>query len=273
MDNGIHFISGLPRSGSTLLSAILQQNPAIHAGLTSALGALVSGVLRELSQGNEAAVYVDNVQREAVLRGLFDNFYTGIHPRQTVFDTNRAWAGRLDLLATLFPTAKIVCCVRHIPWVFDSIERLLRRNRWELSKIFNFDTGGTVYTRVEALGAAGGLIGFARNALKEAMHGDEAGRLLLLPFDTLTSDPATAIAAVYEFTGMPPYRHDFENVSFDAREFDARLGTPGLHTVSGPVRPIARRTVLPPDIWRSLERETFWHDPAFNPHGVRIVQS
>jgi len=30
-----HFISGLPRSGSTLLSAILRQNPRFYAGMTS----------------------------------------------------------------------------------------------------------------------------------------------------------------------------------------------------------------------------------------------
>ncbi|MBU0835751.1 MAG: sulfotransferase, partial [Gammaproteobacteria bacterium] len=27
-----HFISGLPRSGSTLLAALLRQNPRFHAG-------------------------------------------------------------------------------------------------------------------------------------------------------------------------------------------------------------------------------------------------
>ncbi|MBD9680249.1 sulfotransferase, partial [Pseudomonas sp. PDM18] len=33
-----HFISGLPRSGSTLLSAILLQNPRFHAGMSSPVG-------------------------------------------------------------------------------------------------------------------------------------------------------------------------------------------------------------------------------------------
>jgi hypothetical protein len=31
MLNGIHFISGLPRSGSTLLAALPRQNPRFHA--------------------------------------------------------------------------------------------------------------------------------------------------------------------------------------------------------------------------------------------------
>jgi sulfotransferase len=34
-----HFISGRPRSGSTLLSAILSQNPRFNAGVSSPLAA------------------------------------------------------------------------------------------------------------------------------------------------------------------------------------------------------------------------------------------
>ena len=40
MQNGIHFISGLPRAGSTLLAALLRQNPRFHAGMTSPVGAI-----------------------------------------------------------------------------------------------------------------------------------------------------------------------------------------------------------------------------------------
>lgn len=38
----LHFLSGLPRSGSTLLADILAQNPAVHAGMSSPLLGLVS---------------------------------------------------------------------------------------------------------------------------------------------------------------------------------------------------------------------------------------
>ena len=38
MRNGIHFISGLPRAGSTLLAALLRQNPRFSAGMTSPVG-------------------------------------------------------------------------------------------------------------------------------------------------------------------------------------------------------------------------------------------
>ena len=140
-----------------------------------------------------------------------------------MFDTNRGWTIRLNLLAILFPEAKMVCCVRHIPWILDSIERLLRRNELEPSKMFAFEAGGTAYSRAEGLMSASGMVGFALNALKQAMHGAQSDRLLLLPYDALVRAPATALEAIYAFTGLPAFTHDFDNLVFDATEFDARL--------------------------------------------------
>ena len=271
MLNGIHFIAGLPRSGSSLLAALLLQNPELHAGITSPVASLVGAMLREVSQNNETSVMIDDAQRRALIRGVFDGYYHAIEPRRTVFDTSRAWCIRLPIIADLFPRARVICCVRHVPWIIDSIERLLRQNRWELSRIVDFDPGGTVYSRADWLTSRNGLVGFAYNALKQAMHSDEADRLLLLSYETLTREPARAMEAVYAFTGLPPFRHDFENVALDAAAFDARLGTPGLHAVRGTVRAIEREPLLPPDLWLRYEGDSFWRDAAFNKRGVRIV--
>jgi len=271
VQNGIHFISGLPRSGSTLLSAILRQNPALHAGMTSPVGSLVMALMREMSSANETAVFIDDAQRQVILRGVFESYYHAIHPRQTVFDTNRLWCAKLHLVLGLFPQAKVICCVRHIPWIIDSVERLLRRNRWELSRIFDYETGGTVYSRAEGLTSQKGMVGFACSALKQAMHSEEADRLLLVSYEELTRDPGRVLAEIYDFTGVTPFAHDFENVSYDADEFDARLGTPGLHRVARAVRPPERESVLPPDLWKRYERESFWLDPAFNRRNVWIA--
>ena len=40
-----HFISGLPRSGSTLLAAILRQNPRFSAGMSSSLCPLFTSAI------------------------------------------------------------------------------------------------------------------------------------------------------------------------------------------------------------------------------------
>lgn len=271
MKNGIHFISGLPRSGSTLLAALLAQNPKLHANMSSPVASLFTSLLRELSAGNEGAVFIDDGQREAVLRGMFDNFYHDVHPVKTVFDTSRLWCTKTSAIAGLFPDAKIICCVRDVSWVMDSVERLIRKNRFQPSKIFDFETGGTTFSRVEGLAAPGGLVGFAWHALKQAYYGEEADRLLLVTYDTLVGSPKHALDAIYRFCDLPAFAHDFENVQFDAKEFDERLGTPGLHDVRPRVALTRRETILPPDLFARFDGDSFWKNPTLNTKGVRIV--
>ena len=273
MQNGIHFISGLPRSGSTLLAAILRQNPRFHAGMSSPVGTLFIALLRQMSQDNETSVFIDDAQRQAILTALFDAYYHREHAHQVVFDTNRLWCSKLPALAALFPPAKIICCVRHVPWILDSIERLIRQNRFEPSKIFNFEPGGTVYSRVEGLTKGDGMAGFALSALREAVYGPQADWLLLVRYETLTANPLGALAAIYHAIGEPLFAHDPEHIepAYDMIEFDVRLGTPGLHHVRSVVRPEKRPTVLPPDLFAKYEQDAFWNDPAQLPVSVRVI--
>src|SRR2546423_3825009 len=72
-----HFISGLPRSGSTLLAAILNQSPRFRAGMTSPLADIMGVVMAEASSKNDFSFDVSDDQRVAMLRGLVENFYAG----------------------------------------------------------------------------------------------------------------------------------------------------------------------------------------------------
>src|SRR5579863_6521730 len=93
-----HFISGLPRSGSTLLAAILNQNPRFRAGMTSPLADIMGVVIAETSSKNDFSFDVTDEQRVAMLRGLVENFYAGQPPSSIIFDTSRLWCSRMQLL-------------------------------------------------------------------------------------------------------------------------------------------------------------------------------
>lgn len=271
--NAIHFISRLPRSGSTLLAALLRQNPRFHAGVTSPVGSLFAALLRQMSQENETAVFVDDDQRRWLLRACFDAYYSGIHPEKLVFDTCRGWTTRLPALVELFPDLRMICCVRYPAWIVDSVERLIRRNKFEPSKIFNFNPGGTVYSRADGLSSGTGMLGFAFNALREAIYGEHSDRLLLVRYEILTSNPLGTLAAIYGLIGEPLFSHDEQHMEPDyaAMEFDARLGAPRLHEVGSAVRVPSRPTILPPDLFARFEKDVFWDDPANLPTAVRIV--
>src|SRR3981189_3177707 len=106
MQNGIHFISGLPRSGSTLLAGILRQNPRVHAAITSPVARLFNTLLGEMSQGREGSLFIEEAQRKAILNGLFESYYRDILAKQSkalLFDTNRMWCSKLPALTGLFP--------------------------------------------------------------------------------------------------------------------------------------------------------------------------
>jgi sulfotransferase len=240
--------------------------------MTSPVGSLFNAMQRATSQQNETAVFVTDAMRERLLRGVFEQAYADVPTDHTVFDTNRQWTAKLPALVRLFPDCKLVCCVRNPAWVLDSIEQLLRRNPFELSGIFGFDPSGTVYSRVEGLVGATGMVGFAISALREAVFGGHADRLLLVRYRSLVSDPDGTLGAIYDFIGEPRYTHDPRAVETtpEMLEFDRRLGTPGLHQVGREVRLVERPTVLPPDLFALYQRRAFWEDTADMPP-VRIV--
>lgn len=266
----IHFVSGLPRSGSTLLAALLRQNPRFQAGMSGPLAGLFGALLGQMSARNEYSVFIDDAKRERILHGLFDNFYAD-SPAEVIFDTSRAWCAWMPAIARLFPDAKVIACVRDVSWVVDSIEKLVQRNVFSPSSIFNYSAGGTVYTRANAIVAPDGMVGGPYDSLKQAAYGAQRDRLLLVQYETMTADPEKTMRAVYDFIGEPYFDHDFDHVDYDVTEFDDRAGTPGLHTVRGTVRADPRETLLPPELFNRFANDAFWRDPQRAPAGLRVV--
>lgn len=257
-----HFISGLPRSGSTLLSALLKQNPRFHADMTSALGALISANIQIMSPGSEVSLLIEEHQRPLILKGLMDAYYSTMNSDQVVFDTNRSWCARLPLLNELSAGSKVIACVRDLPWIMDSIERLIRKNPFQNTRLFASDVDrSTVYARVDALARQNSLVGFPFAALKEAFYGEYADNLLLVEYEYLARTPEKVLPLIYQFIDEPWYEgHDFNNVEYDAPEFDEALGLSGLHKVRPKVLFEPRSTILPPDLFNKFKEMDFWRD-------------
>ncbi|MBR7748249.1 sulfotransferase [Undibacterium baiyunense] len=256
-----HFISGLPRSGSTLLAALLLQNPRFHAGMTSPVGSLMKGMLNQLGAGSEFGSVVNTNQRRRLTRGIFDSYYAEQSDKELIFDTNRMWCSNLPVLMDQFPGSKVLACVRNVAWIMDSIERRYRANPYEVTRLFNDDVErNTVYSRVETLAQANRLVGFPWTALKEAFYGEHASSLLIIDYDLLAQVPQKVMPLIYQFLDEPEFAHDYNNLNYDAPEFDAPLGMHGLHTVRKKVSFENRKTILPPDLFEKYDSLSFWKD-------------
>jgi sulfotransferase len=106
MRNRLHFISGLPRSGSTLLAALLRQNSRFSAGMSGPVYALFRSMLQETSARNEGAVFIDDTIRKRLLASVFDAYYAEATPEAVIFDTNRGWTTKMPAWPSFSATPK-----------------------------------------------------------------------------------------------------------------------------------------------------------------------
>lgn len=243
--------------------------------MTSPVAALVSALHPKMT-GGEFGVFFDDPKRVQVLKAIFSAYHADrvatLAAPQVIFDTNRSWTGRIALLASLYPQAKIICCVRSIAWIIDSVETMLAKNPLQVSRVFSFQPGSSVYGRTETLmNSDKGLIGLPWSTLREAWFGDYADRLVLLPYDHLVKEPRRTLQRLYDVLDEPGFEHDFGNVIYDEPDYDAHIGMPGLHSVRQKVEHRERRPVIPPDIFAKYANAHFWDNRELNPRGVKII--
>lgn len=255
-----NFISGLPRSGSTLLSAILKQNPRFTAGISDPLHSYTHSIIRDTSTavGMEAAVPIE--KRRELIRGLFDQFYK--NDNEVCFNTNRGWTADTSLLKDLFPDFKMIVCLRDVPWILDSFERLNSKNPYTIKPLYHHQELSNVHDRCRILmGEIPNFGGYVHGPLinvQQSMFSTEISQICYVEYDTLVNDPLETMREIYRFLGEPWFDHDFNNVEDNYDEFDQQAKITGLHTVRRIVENKPRRSVLPGELWDRYGPMSFW---------------
>jgi sulfotransferase len=98
----------------------------------------VNALIERMSPKTEFSSFFDDGRKGEMLKGLFSSYYYRVPAGHVIFDTNRGWTSRATILKALFPAARIICCVRDVAWILDSIETMLSRNPFEISRILGF---------------------------------------------------------------------------------------------------------------------------------------
>jgi len=255
------FISGLPRSGSTLLSAILRQNPEFYADISSPVRGLVASTIGVIT-ASESNHLIDEDRRKSILRSLFNAYYESVSPK-TVFDTSRGWTSKTSLLKELYPQTKIVCCVRDLFWILDSFERISAKNSLYGASLTDDEAGQTVTTRCDALMDVKkeGQVVKPYYFLEEGMLLNP-DMIMLVEYESLCKQPESVMRKLYNFINKPYYDHDFKNVEYDNEVYDRGLNMKSLHTVRKEVTWQERPSILPKSVWEKYSGKEFWRTPA-----------
>lgn len=252
-----HLISGLPRSGTTLLSTILRQNPKFEASISGPLARFTRAVIHESSSQGGYRHECPPEKRKKLIQGLFENYHDD-STKEVAFNTNRGWGLLLPAVKELYPNAKMIMCVRDIGWILDSFETLQRKNPLVSTSMFSPDESTNVYTRCEALLNPGRTLGFAYAAVKQSLFSEHKSSIMVLDYTQIAKHPESTMKSIYKFIDEDFYQHDFDNVEATYDEFDEDVQLPGLHTTRKRVQYIERESVLPPDIWQRVQGMEVW---------------
>jgi sulfotransferase len=257
------FISGLPRSGSTLLSAILRQNPEFYADISSPVQGLISSTINVIT-GSESNHLIDEDRRKHILKSVFNAFYDTV-AQPTVFDTSRGWTAKTSLLKALYPQTKIICCVRDLPWILDSFERIAAKNSLWSASLTDNEASQTVTTRCDAL-----MDVKKEGQVVKPYYFLEEGLLLnpdmiqLVEYESLCKKPESVMREIYAFIGKPYFDHDFNNVEYDNEVYDKAINMKSLHTVRKQVSWQERPSILPKSVWDKYAGKDFWRKPELD---------
>lgn len=255
-----YFISGLPRSGSTLLSTILNQNPRFTAGISDPLYDFIKGKINAVNTSVGMSDIVPEDRLYNLMRADFDAFYKD--DAEVCFNTNRSWSAETAFLKQLYPDFKMIVMIRSIPWILDSFEQLHRKNPTTIKPLYNHIDWPSVYERTHLLmgnipNQAGRVKG-PLEGVKQAAFSNEKDQILFLEYDALATHPREVIDIVYNYLEEEKFDHDFSSTqaSYDLYDQEAKIS--GLHNVRSSVEFIERESILPGDLFSMYLQEDFW---------------
>ena len=259
-----YFDAGLPRSGSTLITALLNQNPQIHAGTLSPVFEVMY-YTRDRLQGEQAQAFPKPQIFKKMVGTLIDTYYSDVE-EPVVVDKSRAWPAHINLIKEYITSdPKILCTVRHPLDILASFIDLINNSRsisFIDKSLLQQNMFITNDTRCNLMMNPGGIIWESMNALATAFRNNQTSHIHFIQYDDLVSDPKRVMKGIHSFLRLKPYEYDFENVKNKYREKDTEVyGLPTMHEVRKTIEKKSRHysEVLSEEVINKYKDLDFWN--------------
>jgi sulfotransferase len=242
----IFYQSSLPRAGSTLLQNILAQNPDIYATPTSGVLELVFAARSNYTNSPEFKAQDSETMKkgfQAFCNEGMKGYYEAITDKKYVVDKSRGWGIHYDFLKFITgEEPKVICMVRDLRDIFASMENNFRKNPDKQFEFLDWSKmqGTTVPKRVD-IWAQNPPVGMAIERLAEVIRLGISDKMLFVKFEDLCLYPDTQLIRIYEYLGIPYFKHDFDNIEQVTKEDDEVYGAFGDHVIRTKLEPVPSR--------------------------------
>jgi sulfotransferase len=221
----IHYISGLPRSGSTLLTNILLQNPKFQTTATSSLLEFLLQVRDNWTKLEGHTAHPDGQDKWEVIKSIMQSYHKT--EKNIIFDKNRGWSNHIEFIEKVTgEKTKIIACVRNLEEICGSFEKLYRKNRanGEIHGEFSNPKMKTIDGRVSVWTSDEGVLGRPYVSLLDTVQRGLGDRILFFSYEEWTTNPNEMFKKLYDFLDEEYFQHDFNNIQQIIRENDAGYG-------------------------------------------------
>lgn len=266
-----YFMSGLPRSGSTLLSALLNQNPKFYSGPSSPVVPTMVALEQSLANDELYLAYPKKPQAAKIIASVLENWYSDVD-KPVVFDKNRSWVNRLHYIPGYFGIEpKVLYPVRNIDEILTSFISMYRRNPYTGQGRISFLDEMLIKSniplsddaRCDALCSPVGIVGASYNGLKQIFTEGKEKSVHIIEYDDLIAEPEETMKKIYDFLGQEYYSHDFSKIENIHRERDAEVyGFADMHEVRQKLEKVSLKPeeVLSENILSKCKGAEFWRN-------------
>jgi hypothetical protein len=237
MNKKYYFLAGLHRSGNTLLSSILNQNPDIYSSPLSPVSehmwrSHLANVNIENSKTNQYPERANNL-----ISKMLENYYSDVD-KEIIFDRDKNWAhpANINMLKTYLPyKLKIVFTTRPIIEVLASYIAIGKD-----LLIDSMNSSGYIYNPKLEMNEniCDYLMSdfsnfFSLLQFLKSVDDPENDKIIhIVKYEDLLSSPQETMNDIYSFLEMEEFKHNFNNIKKIETYNESAAGLPeDLHKI------------------------------------------
>lgn len=261
-----HFLSGLHRSGNTIVSALLNQHPEIYVSPLSNLSSVLWGIESEINYSENALRSDQNKDRcRRVQASIASTMYSDVE-KPIVIDREKDWGhpANIDLAINYVnDRPKIIITVRDIIDVLGSyIDINMERQLLEANNhnVYSLQYKDPVEAVAEYAMRPDGKIQRTMFCIANAIR-DTRVDVHIVEYEHLLDNPQHVMSSIYEFLNVENFYNNFQNISKLEKDNDLINGNnPNLHEIRKSLSRSNKnyKEILPDIIVKRYSGMEFW---------------